>query len=226
MSTGKEDQQIIVVKRDVLFQEASFQGFSPTNVYDYESLILENATTMRRGSTNEPANHPLGNAEMNPNFKQPIGYAVIFNPAEERVFAYQRASNSDYGEQRLRGKWSWGFGGHVESSDKKNGDENFMRSSKLREIGEEVKFVDGEIKSISLGGYINDDSNPVGKVHFGILYFVGVSAARIVPRDSEIARIEAKTFSELEELCRNPEMNVETWSRIALEPLRALRKLL
>ena len=118
---GDPNQKIIVVERNLLFGDDYFEGFKPTEEVDYESRILQNYTVMRRGSTEEPEDHSEGNAELNLGFKQPIGYTLIFNSELGKVFAYQRSSKDhEYDEKRLQGKWSWGFGGHIEPLDSSN----------------------------------------------------------------------------------------------------------
>lgn len=220
---GNPNQRIIVVKKDVLFGDGQnyFEGFRSAEEGDYESIILANYEVMRRGSTQEPVDHPEGNAELNAHYKQPIGYTIIFNPELKKVFAYQRSSkDKEYGEKRLQGKWSWGFGGHIESLDVSKGD--MIRESVLREVlGEEVA-IPGNRKDIDCMGYINYDSDSVGKVHFGILYCLSTNAKQISPRDPEVARVELFSLGQLEGICTQPHVEVETWSRIALEPLRKL----
>jgi len=131
---SKDDAQIIVVERDTLFKDGDFQGFKNHSEIDYESVILSNIKSMRRG-----------NAEIDPTHKQPIGYALIINPKTKKVFAYQRSSKDQhYSEKRLQGKWSWGVGGHIDYSD--NHHENQLLGSMLRELEEEI-----EIKGKSTG---------------------------------------------------------------------------
>lgn len=51
-----------------------------------------------------------GDAEVDPSFKQPIGYAVIRN-AQGDVFLYQRGNKrEEFHESRLAGKWACGIG--------------------------------------------------------------------------------------------------------------------
>lgn len=204
----KEDQQIIVVQRDVLFANNYFEGFRPYSEVDYESRILENLKVMRRGD-----------AEEDPSHKQPIGYVVIANPFEKKVFAYQRSTDDKkYGEKRLQGKWSWGFGGHIEPLDIEDG--NPIRDSLMREVTcEELRGL-GNITEPDVLGYINDDSNSIGQVHFGILYLLSTTFRDIEALDHEIARLELKTIMELEDICKK--YDVETWSQIAMNPLKKL----
>lgn len=220
---GNPNQRIIVVKRDVLFGDGKnyFEGFRPAEEIDYESRILSNFEIMRRGSTSESANHPEGNAELNPEYKQPIGYTILFNPNLKKVFAYQRSSkDKEYGEKRLQGKWSWGFGGHIEPFDTENG--NPIRESMLREVTHEEVEIFGNIQEPKVMGYINDDKDSVGRVHFGILYGLSIDGEQIKPKDPEIARVKLSSLNELEKMCSTFGIQVEDWSKIALEPLSKL----
>lgn len=217
---SKSDQKIVVVNNDYLFgKERSeyFQGFRLKEEVDYENRILNNLEIMRRGSDKEPKDHKEGNAELNFDFKQPIGYMMVVNPDTKKVFAFQRSSkDKHYGESRLQGKWSWGVGGHIEPIDTKYG--NPIVESRLRELEEEV-YINGKIKSVNVLGYINDDMDSVGKVHFGILYLIEING-NVSPKDNEMARGEMLSINELEEICSSDKVEVENWSRIALDALK------
>lgn len=206
---NKHDKLIMVVGRDELFRNDYFQGFRNANEIDYVSRILENLVWMRRAD-----------AEINPEYKQPIAYSTIINPILKKVFAYQRSKqDKDYPEKRLQGKWSWGVGGHIEKLDTNS--KNPIEASFLRELGEEVEIPE-KIQDIRVLGYVNDDKDDVGKVHFGILYVVETDSAEILPKDPEIAEGRLRTLSELEEICSSPDFIIEGWSKIALEPLRTV----
>ena len=218
---SKENQQIIVVERDILFGDEYFEGFRSAEEVDYESRILSNLEIMRRGSTKEPADHPEGNAELDFTYKQPIGYVAVVNPLLKKVFSYLRSSkDEEYEEKRLQGSWSWGFGGHIEPSDTRNG--NLIRESVLKWVLRRELEIPERVSDLQILGYLNDDSNEVGKVHFGILYLLNTDAPDAGMRDLEVERVELRTLAGLEELCASPDCNVEHWSRIALEPLRKL----
>jgi len=203
-----DDQTILVVEKDLLFGNGNdyFQGFRKAGQVDYERRILEGRRWMWRGI-----------AEENQHFKQPIPYAMIVNPFEQKVFAFKRAKKGKYDEKRLQDKWSWGVGGHVEPSDQA---ENPLEAGFLREIGEEVEIV-GTIIGKSVVGYINDDLDDVGKVHFGLLYVVETNGILITPKDPEIAEGRLMDVSELSQMCEAADIIVENWSRIALNPLEA-----
>ena len=198
----KENQIIYAVETKHLFPTEShyFQGFRPHNQTDFESLILSNLKEVRRGP-----------AETDPTHKQPIAYTLIVNPYNKTVFTYKR----DGHEQRLVGNHSIGLGGHIEPVDSENG--NPIRTSVHREVlGEEVNLT-GKVVSTKVLGYINDDSNEVGKVHFGILYLIETDG-EVHAQDPEIKEGRLITLEELEEIFNAGKL--ENWSEIALGPLR------
>ena len=200
------EKLIMVVGQELLFGTDYFEGFKPQNETDYESRILKNFKYMKRSL-----------AEEDPTHKQPIGYCMIVNPKTKRIFAYQRSSHdAKYGEKRLQGKWSWGVGGHIDKPDVADG--NPLHASVMRELEEEVEI--GGETALRVLGYINNDSDDVGKVHFGVLYVVETDSAEVKPTDSEIDDGKMRPVEELERICSSPEFKVEEWSRIALEPLK------
>ncbi len=203
MNIEKENQIIMTVKRNLLFGDDCFQGLKRADEIDFQKRILDNFEYIRRGD-----------AEKNPAYKQPIGYAVLLDSETGKIFAYKRASKEkDYSEKRLYGNWSWGLGGHIDKPDQEGDDP--IKKSIERELEEEIE-IDGKILDVAPIGYINDDSNSVGEVHFGVLYltkFIG----SISPKDTEIEKGEMKSLDELLEMSKNHEYQVEEWSKIALE---------
>jgi len=215
----KNDQIIMVVRRDRLFLKDDFQGFRPASKVNYESRILDHFAWMRRG-----------NAEEDPSFKQPIGYCMVVNPSLRKVFTYQRASKHD--EQRLAENNSIGAGGHIERPDVKpgiDGASNPLHASMLRELREEVgmpKYPDPKVL-----GYINDDDNPVGQVHIGVLYLAETDSPVVKARGDEMSRGGLIPLGELEEICTQAKhqlslpkdqrkVTADPWTLIALEPLK------
>lgn len=202
----KNEKQIIVVENKILFGGDYFQGFRPGTEIDYESRILSNIKIMKRGLAEKDSYH-----------KQPIGYIIVINPKTKQVFAYQRASEIKLVEERLQGKWSWGVGGHIEPLDINN--KNLIRESMLRELSEEIGLETKNYPKIL--GYINDDNDDVGKVHFGLLYVLETSE-NIKPKDGEMASGRFVSLGELEKICSSPDSQVEAWSKIAMGPLKKL----
>lgn len=224
---GKEDQVIMVVARHKLFGtprlEDCPQGFLNAGVYNFTPEINLYFEWKRRG--NSEINDQIS-AESNPAYKQPIAYSVVVNLLLNKVFAYKRAIDKSYHESRLAGNWSWGIGGHVEKVDMQNSEQacDIIVRSRDREISEEIEIKSGKSPVIKLSGYINDDSNYVGRVHLGLLYIVETDANEIIPKDKEIAEGGYKTLKELEDICKQVKIDssvkVDSWSEIALTPIR------
>jgi len=195
----------MVVDRSKLFRNDAFNGFVRHGEKDYEKRILENFYYIKRGL-----------AEKDPSKKQPIGYAIIVNKKEKNMFVYQRSpSNKAHGDERLQNKWSCGVGGHIEIVDEKS--ENPIVESMLREINEEVGFLgDAEAKVL---GYINDESNDVGRVHFGILYLIETDKD-VTPKSEELKTGKMMRINDVESIFSSNDFDVEEWSRIALEAVK------
>ena len=102
-------------------------------------------------------------AEDDPTHKQLIPYVVVRDA--ERVFLMHRTDAG--GDPRLHGKASIGVGGHLNPVDE--GDDALM-SGLRREWLEELE-ADWE-PEFELIGLLNDDSNPVGAVHLGVVFSV------------------------------------------------------
>lgn len=204
---SKDDMRIMALAVETLFSVSPhFEGFQHHRVFDYENHILRHHHYGRRGDLEVDTSH-----------KHPIPYALIINPQKKKVYAYQRASAKEHAhESRLHGKWSWGVGGHVEPDDGTS--DNALRLCLEREVREEID-IKGKISSISLLGYVNN-SDPVGLVHFGLLYLIETDAEEVSPRDLEMRQGRLMTLSELEEICSSQACVVEAWSQIALDPLK------
>ena len=207
MNKEKYNELIMAVKREDLFEDESFQGFKKTEDVNFQDIILENYEYVKRGE-----------AEKDESLKQPIGYSVLIDE-DGRIFAYQRALKDDqYTEKRLQGKWSWGVGGHVDKVDDES--KNPIKKSVIRELDEEVSL-DGEMKSVEVLGYINDDSDSVGRVHFGVLYMIKVEGS-VESGDGEITNEGFRTVDELREIIEDDSFTVEEWSKIALKLLEEI----
>ncbi|MEK6914583.1 MAG: NUDIX domain-containing protein [Nanoarchaeota archaeon] len=205
---SKDDQEILTVKRNLLFGDSGqnyFSGFLSNSIIDFKTKILSNVEWNRRGDM-----------EINPFYKQPIAYCLIVNPTLEKIFVYIRSNkNENYHEKRLHGKLSLGIGGHIEREDTST--EDPIYESMLRELNEEVG-ISGNVNARILG-YINDDNDKVGQVHFGILYLIETNAIDIKPKSSELSEGKFISLNEIKEICSNPNIIIEGWSKISLVAL-------
>ncbi len=116
-------------------------------------------------------------AEEDPSFKQIIPYAVV--TSGDRIFLFRRTSRG--GEARLHGRHSIGVGGHIRPEGVPI--ERLIETGLIRELEEELHF--DRPYRFRLLGMINDDEQPVGRVHIGLVYQVEVDgeAARVRERD-------------------------------------------
>lgn len=93
-----------------------------------------------------------------------------------------------------------------------------LSDNMYRELGEELNIQAAKAPEAEIIGFINDDTNPVGQVHIGILVVVHL------PEDSTVSVREEDTlkgsWSTLEELSKEEMFSrLENWSKIAVEEL-------
>lgn len=193
-------REILVVKKDDLFQGEEFLGFMPAEEKDFSKTILSNFEYKER--TDE--------LEYNFDFQQIIPYIWIVNPTTKHVFAYRRAPDTKYDEARLRDKWSGGIGGHI---DKVNPlPENPIELAAMRELQEEVTIA-GDIK-LKLAGFINSDIGSVEKAHFGVAFIVETEN-EVTKGDDEMVHGKFYSLEEIEKVFSDPNNQVEAWTQIS-----------
>ena len=91
--------------------------------------------------------------------------------------------------------------------------ETYMEAVR-REIDEEV-IVDGEY-SPEIIALLNDDSNPVGRVHFGVVHVCRMDHQGVRKREKQITQTDFISIDEL----RGPRRDeLETWSALAVDLL-------
>jgi predicted NUDIX family phosphoesterase len=201
---GKE---ALVVDRKILFGDGYFQGFVSCAIKDYVSTILQ-----------KHIYHPRGeDLESNASLKQIIPYVWIVNPIEKKVFLYRRAVNQnkaegEFRETRYMNKYSGGVGGHIDR-DTEEGSANPIEKAMMREIMEEVEI--DEKFDTKIVGYINDDSDKIGPVHFGV---VAIAETLGDVKSKEEEGLASGTFysaEEVEGIFANPDNQVENWTKIS-----------
>lgn len=115
-------------------------------------------------------------AESDPSLKQLIPYMVLVRPLSGEVFCYRRHSSGR--ENRLHERWSIGVGGHVEPQDGNRDHitrEDYYAGA-LRELKEEVGLtLNRNVLAGSVAALLYDDSDDVGKVHFGVVHLLFTS---------------------------------------------------
>jgi predicted NUDIX family phosphoesterase len=192
------DEQVLVVKTERMRAIQFENGFIPVSSAELQQLCQEVLFI------------PRSEAEKSSEYKQLIPYSIL--RMGERIFRYQRTRSG--GESRLFQLFSIGVGGHINPEDGKVDMVDGMamiERARLREIQEE--FCCKLVGEPGLVGLINDDSNPVGQVHIGVVYEYRLESDQIVPN-------EAENFMEYG-LVRVPELTAqmdrfETWSQIVI----------
>ena len=145
-------------------------------------------------------------AEEDPSRKQLIPYVVVRDA--ERVFLMQRTDAG--GDARLHGRASIGVGGHLNPVD--DGDDQLIAGLR-REWREELE-AEWE-PEFRLVGLLNDDSNPVGAVHLGVVFEVEADGRPVAVREHDKligAFVEADAI-------RAAWDRLETWSQLTAEAL-------
>ncbi len=186
-------EEILVVPREHLMRE-SVHGFAGGPA-DYLIRID------RHGSF-----RPREQVEEDPSFKQIIPYLIVRHT--DRLFLVQRSAAGN--EARLRGLFSIGVGGHINRSDVV-GASDLVAAGLRRELDEEL-VIHGAWRA-RLVGVLNDDTDAVGRVHFGLVHVVDVESPDVAVRESDA--LTGRMASREDVLAVRERM--ETWSRLILE---------
>ncbi len=203
---NKDDEQILVVKADIIFAKGKWQGLRVDNLDYYVDLIKNNCEFKRRGDM-----------ENDSSWQQIIPY-IIFS-AEGKFFLYNYLKQA--GEQRLRNDYIIGVGGHINEDDVGDGaafaegsgepKKDVLEAGRDREWDEEVSF-NGNLDK-KLVGILNDDRRPVEAVHLGLVYLFKGDSPDISVKETDKMKGEMFTLKELGEKV----VGTEGWAPIIYE---------
>lgn len=198
---------VLVVKRELFEELGVFEGLRTDGMDDAVQRLLD------------PANHffmDRAEAEEDPSFKQLIPYCVFRHG--ERILHYTRGKSG--GESRLHAKISVGVGGHINPVDADSGrtGPEVYHAAVARELEEELELPGGQCQRII--GLLNDDSNPVGRVHLGIVHLIDLESDVVSSREDALANLG---FSPLAELNGEHFERLETWSAFCVRHLAEMR---
>ena len=143
-------------------------------------------------------------AELDPNWKQIVGYCVIRKG--RNYFVTHRLKKT--GEQRLIGAYSLGTGGHATTGER-------VAESIRRELEEEVGLTENMIVGKQLIAYISDSSSDVNAVHLGLVYEVVVNTEDVHCLEAEKLAGEWMSLEEVRKLY--DEDKLESWSKYVVE---------
>lgn len=202
---SKFDEQIIVVSRELLFdnEKNAFNGFLSKNDVQGEEIFntFKNYEVKRRGDMEE-----------DPSYKQLISYCLLENENDE-ILVYQRLSGG--GEERLHGQSSVGVGGHMNNVVGADSINEVLRVNAQRELNEEVGLSEDRSQNIEYIGFINDDTNAVGKVHIGVVFKIKVKSSDVEVRETDTLKINWISQDEINDL-----NHFESWSALILKDLK------
>ncbi len=201
MNSAELDEHVLVFPANLLNQIGAFQGLA-FNPNKYLDLILtrENHRFMRRSD-----------AEEDFSYKQLIPYVIFYH--NNKILSYQRGVLLS--EERLLHNHSIGIGGHISVNDP-NLFTTTYEEGMYREVHEEV-YIDSEYTD-KIVALLNDDSNEVGKVHFGVIHILILQKPLIRKREKSINKPQ---FLSVEALKRSIDM-YENWSKICIADIEQL----
>ena len=148
-------------------------------------------------------------AEDDPSLKQIIPYVLVRRG--ETFLHYVRGKAS--GEKRLVAKGSMGIGGHINHRDEGlfGVGLDFYEQAVQRELHEEL-LIDADLTT-RVVALINDDSTPVGQVHFGVVHICDLGDEHVSRGEPCITDLRFLTLAQLQE--RRDQM--ETWSQLCVD---------
>jgi len=196
-------EQVLVVPRALFEEIGSFEGIRTEGLDEAVSRLLD------------PSSHffmDRAAAEEDPSHKQLIPYCIF--RCGDRILHYTRGKSG--GESRLHAKLSVGVGGHVNPVDMDGGKTGSAayHAAVTREIEEELNLPEEHGHRII--ALLNDDSNPVGQVHLGIVHLVDLKSDAVSSREDALADLG---FTPLSELNGPIFERLETWSRFCVRHL-------
>jgi predicted NUDIX family phosphoesterase len=196
-------EEVLVVPRALLDEIGAFEGIRTAGLDEAVARLLD------------PANHffmDRAAAENDPSHKQLIPYCIF--RCGDRILHYTRGKSG--GESRLHAKISVGVGGHVNPVDTGGGrtGSDAYHAAVTREIEEELDLPEEhEHRIIAL---LNDESNPVGQVHLGIVHVVDLKSEAVNSREDALTDLG---FTPLAELSGALFERLETWSQFCIRHL-------
>ncbi len=198
-------EEILVVPRALFDELGAFEGLN-LDVDHYLPTLLDPAN-----------NHFMDRAaaEVDPAFKQIIPYSLFRH--EGRYLHYFRGKSG--GEAHLHAQGSMGIGGHINPIDTREdhlGRDTYM-AGVTREIEEELVLAGAHPHRVV--ALLNDDSNPVGQVHLGIVHLFELTSDEVSARESALADLRFRTLEEL----RGPLYEgLESWTRFCVDALERM----
>ena len=195
-------ERVLVLPRDAVPGGCDFLGVKPMEDADLDAL--------RQALETEARWLDRVSAERDPSHKQLIPYVVVRDA--DRVFLMER---SDAGaDPRLHRRATIGVGGHLNPVD----DGVDPLGSGLRREWREELDAEWEPEFAPIG-FLNDDRNPVGAVHLGVVFEVQAGGRKIDVRERDKLSGRMASVGEV----RGAWDRLESWSQLVAEALWGTR---
>ncbi len=188
-----KDEYVLVFPASLLQDIGPFQGIN-LDLDKYFEVIEKEHRFLKRADVEEDTN-----------FKQLIPYVIM--QYKKKILSYRRGQLLS--EKRLLHNYSIGIGGHISVNDP-NLFTTRYEEGMIREVQEEI-YIDTEYESKAIA-LLNDDTNEVGRVHFGIIHVFSLAEPKIRKREKSINELR---FVTLQEIKRNF-LKYENWSKICI----------
>lgn len=195
------DEHVLVFPARLLKQIGVFQGLS-FDASKYLNLLLNKKNNLFLSREQ---------IEKDPSYKQLIPYVIL--RYENNIFSYRRSFHGL--EKRLTNKYSIGISGHITVRDTQSKRTTYEQGL-YREIYEEIELkTNFHEKRVAL---INDDSDEVGKVHFGVVHIFLLDRPSLRVKDKSIVE---GSFLDIKQLTKNVE-KYENWSKLCITEIKNL----
>jgi len=198
------DEYVMVVSAADLWHAGYFEGLC-FDIGKYLTIIEEKKNISFNKRQEMENDH---------RYKQIIPYVILSHKGT--IFSYRRGKL--LGEERLLGNYSIGVGGHISTYDRNLFDATYKEAMR-REINEEVEIA-STYKEYT-AAFLNDDSNDVGRVHFGMVHMLCLENPNVKPREKSI---NEAAFVGQSYLLKNIQ-KYENWSQICIRNIEQLLEL-
>lgn len=194
------DEEILVMKNEIVFEHGLWQGFlmGGTWVDYYEIISSKKAEWMSRNE-----------AESREDYQQIIPWSVF----RWNDYYLELKKGQEGPHTRLYGKYSLGFGGHIyrDEIEKFGNFKEWIYQRFVNEMNYESEL------TISSLGVVNDNTDELGRSHFGLVYlFEGQSNLISAQKNLEIR------LSKLVDFTGDDVRYWDRWSQMVYRQLRDL----
>jgi len=205
---------VYAISRDDLFDLRYPQGFHACSGDNKDQI-----TGFRQRAREEGYYIQRSKAEEESSLKQIIPYLLINR--DGRILEVERLEKQS--EERLHSLFSIGLGGHLNPVDAEEDERSIVEGGIDRELREELQF-DGSYEH-QFAGIVNDDSNDVGSVHFGLTYRIDFGDTPVDIRETEHMRGRFRTPDELIQRRNDMPEQFESWSRMIIDDLHTVMEI-